>query len=94
MKKEVIEYELYLAENLKRIEYHLKNKTYAIKGYRKFVIHDPKTREIQALSYGDRVVQHSLCDNVLGPYLDKRLIYDNAACRVGKGTHFAMNRLT
>lgn len=71
-KKEVIEYELYLAENLKRLEYHLKNKTYAIKGYRKFVIHDPKTREIQALSYGDMVLQHSLCDNVLGPYLEQR----------------------
>ena len=46
------------------------------------------------MKYGDRIVQHSLCDNVLGPYLERRLIYDNAACRVGKGTHFAMKRLT
>lgn len=35
-----------------------------------------------------------MCDNVLMPQLDKRLIYDNAASRKGKGTHFAMDRLT
>lgn len=93
-KKEVIQYELFLTEHLARLSYQLKNHTYRVSGYHKFIIHDPKTREIQALSYGDRIVQHSLCDNVLGPYLEKRLIYDNAACRVGKGTHFAMNRLS
>ncbi|GHU55104.1 hypothetical protein AGMMS49975_16430 [Clostridia bacterium] len=31
---------------------------------------------------------------ILAPILDNRLIYDNAACRIGKGTHFALNRLT
>jgi hypothetical protein len=91
---EVIMYEVGLAENLLRIAWHMKRGTYHMGSYRRFIIHDPKTREIQALPYGDRVVQHSLCDNVLGPYLDRRLIYDNAACRVGKGTHFAMNRVS
>lgn len=93
-KKEVIFYEMRLSENLEKLQYHLKNHTYQIRGYRKFLIHDPKKREIQALSYGDRIVQHSLCDNVLGPYLEKHLIYDNSACRKGKGTHFAIDRLT
>jgi hypothetical protein len=58
------------------------------------MIHDPKDREIQALSYGDRVLQHCLCDNVVAPLLEKRLIYDNCACRKGKGTHFGIRRLT
>ena len=49
---------------------------------------------MQALSYYDRIVQHVLCDEVLTPFFDKRLIYDNCACRIGKGTHFALNRLT
>lgn len=93
-KKEVILYETRLTENLMKLSYHLYRKSYHVRGYYKFIIHDPKTREIQALCYADRIVQHSLCDNVLGPYLDKRLIYDNAACRLNKGTHFAMNRLT
>ena len=61
--------------------------------YYHFTIHDPKVREIYALHYRDRIVQHSLCDNVLMPYLENHLIYDNAACRIGKGTLFALNRL-
>ena len=44
------------------------------------MIHDPKDRVIHALHYRDRVVQHCLCDEVLAPALDRRLIYDNAAC--------------
>ena len=37
-------------------------------------------------------MQHALCDEVLSPVLDKRLFYDNAACRTGKGTDFALKR--
>ena len=92
--REVILYEMRLSEHIERLSYHLKGHTYRIQGYRKFRIYDPKEREIQALCYGDRIVQHSLCDNVLGPYLEKHLIYDNSACRKGKGTHFALDRLT
>ena len=46
------------------------------------------------MHYRDRVVQHSLCDNVIAPYMERHLIYDNSASRIGKGTHFAMDRLT
>ena len=92
--REVILYEMRLTENLEKLRFHLERHTYQIRGYRKFRIFDPKEREIQALSYGDRIVQHSLCDNVLGPYLERHLIYDNSACRKGKGTHFALDRLT
>ena len=28
------------------------------------------------------------------PFFENRLVYDNCACRIGKGTHFAMERLT
>lgn len=61
--------------------------------YYHFTIYDPKVREIYALHYRDRITQHSLCDNVLAPYFERHLVYDNAACRLGKGTLFAMNRL-
>lgn len=93
-KNEVIEFELNLAQNLWKLHERLASRTYKASPYHRFMIYDPKLREIQALSFRDRVVQHSLCDNVLKPYFEKRLIYDCAACRVGKGTHFAMNRLT
>ena len=93
-KQEVIDFELDLARNLWSIIHEMEEKTYKVGGYHRFRIFDPKEREIQALSFRDRVVQHCLCDNILKPYFENRLIYDNAACREGKGTHFAMDRLT
>lgn len=93
-KNEVVEFELNLANNLWRLHDALERKQYHLSAYHRFMIYDPKEREIQALSFGDRVVQHCLCDNVLKPYFEKRLIYDCAACRENKGTHFAMDRLS
>jgi RNA-directed DNA polymerase len=92
-KSDVITFEIDLANNLWEIKRRLDDGSYAVSGYKRFMIHDPKTREIQALCYADRIVQHSLCDNVLTPFFERRLIYDNCACREGKGTHFGMNRL-
>lgn len=93
-KKDVILFEANLSENLWNIKNSLENHTYKVGGYKKFLIYDPKKREIQALSYYDRIVQHVLCDEVLTPFFDKRLIYDNCACRIGKGNHFALDRLS
>ena len=93
-KREIVEFELDLAANLWQLHDELENESYHAAGYHRFMVFDPKTREIQALSFRDRVVQRSLCDNVLRPYLENRLIYDCAACRKDKGTHFAMDRLS
>ncbi|MCL2671183.1 MAG: RNA-directed DNA polymerase [Clostridiales bacterium] len=90
----VIAFEMNLAENLCKLQAELSKRTYAPKEYSHFTIFEPKKREIFAPRYEDRVVQHCICDNILAPMLEARLIYDNAACRVGKGTHFALNRLS
>lgn len=92
--KEVIDFEMNLAETLVELSESLRTNTYSISGYYSFSIKDPKERQIHALHYKDRVVQHCLCDEVLRPVFEKRLIFDNAACRIGKGTHFALSRLT
>lgn len=92
-KKEVILFESNLSQNLWELHYDLKYKKYNVSGYHNFTIYDPKEREIQAISYRDRIVQHSLCDNYLSPLLEKHLIYDNTACRKNKGTSFAIARL-
>lgn len=39
------------------------------------------------------VTRHSLCDNALTPFYGNRMLYDNCACRVKKGTLFDMKRL-
>ena len=92
--REVIEFEMDLAKNLTQLSDSLRDHTYRMSGYYSFVVHDPKDRLIHALHYPDRVVQHCLCDEVLAPILDNKLIYDNAACRLSKGTHFAQDRVS
>lgn len=92
-KKDVILFEIDLSNNLYELYKQLNGYTYQISGYHKFLIFEPKEREIQALEYKDRVVQHCLCDNYLMPLLESGLIFDNGACRKGKGTDFSRNRI-
>lgn len=92
--KATVRFELNLGVELVLLQKQLLEYTYRLGPYHEFVVHDPKERCIQALSYKDRVVQHSLCDNVLQPTIEPKLIYDNSACRIGKGTDFARERLT
>ena len=91
--REVIEFELDLARNLTSLSDSLHDGSYRPWPFMRFTVRDPKRRVIHTPRYRDRVVQHALCDNVLAPVLERRLIYDNAACRVGKGTHFSLDRL-
>ncbi|OLR62714.1 hypothetical protein BHF69_08510 [Anaerostipes sp. 992a] len=82
-----------LGQQLCKLQWELKTGRYRPRPYNEFKIYDPKERNIHALQYRDRIVQHSLCDNVIEPYMERHLIYDNAASRKGKGTHFALDRL-
>lgn len=93
-KSEVIRFELDLARNLDILANSLKERTYRMSGYYHFTIYEPKQREIYATSYVDRLVLRCLCDEVLIPILQPRLIYDNVACQKGKGTHFGMDRFS
>ena len=53
-----------------------------------------KIRHIKSVYITDRVVQKSFCKNCLVPMLSNSFIYDNGASIKGKGTLFAINRLT
>lgn len=57
-----------------------------------FYVTKPKAREIYAAQFQDRVVHHWLVPR-LEALFDNELIYDCAANRKGKGTHFAVERL-
>ncbi|MCB9660288.1 MAG: RNA-directed DNA polymerase [Sandaracinaceae bacterium] len=54
-------------------------------------VHDPKPRTISVQPFEDRVVHQALAA-VLGPRLERTLIRDTYACRVGAGTHAALRR--
>lgn len=60
--------------------------TYQISPYKTFYVFEPKRREIQALPFPDRVIQHALC-NIIGPIFEKVFMPVSYACRVGYGSH-------
>lgn len=72
----------------------LKNKTYIISDYKEFKVYEPKERIIKTTSFKDKVVQHSLCDNVIMPRLSRVFVYDNCAGQKRKGTLFGLDRLS
>ncbi|MCX7023449.1 MAG: reverse transcriptase/maturase family protein [Spirochaetes bacterium] len=57
-----------------------------------FIVEKPVKREIFAAGFRDRVVHHVLIHR-LNPYFEKTFIYDSYSCRVGKGTHFGIERV-
>ena len=74
--------------------YQLKTKQYRVSPYSEFKVYEPKERIIQTTSFKDKVVQHSLCDNVIMPRLKTVFLYDNCAGQEGKGTLFGLDRLS
>jgi retron-type reverse transcriptase len=57
-----------------------------------FIVNKPVRREIFAADFRDRVVHH-LVVSKLNPLFEKAFIHDSYACRVGKGTHFGIQRV-
>lgn len=92
-KGEVIRFESNLAVNLNNLNKELTTKNYKLGNYKKFYIYEPKERLIEALTFKDRVIVRCFCDVCLKPKIEKKLIYDNCACRKGKGTTFAIDGL-
>jgi len=91
-KKQILEFNYNLEENLYKIHEELKNKTYKHGEYYHFIIKDSKKRNISAPLFRDRVVHHSIC-NVIEPIFEKGFIFDSYACRKNKGTQLAAKRL-
>ncbi|MCB0088392.1 MAG: hypothetical protein KDE54_10800 [Caldilineaceae bacterium] len=90
-KVSVASFEFNQEEELFRIQNALREKRYEPGPYNSFYVHDPKKRLISAAPFADRVVHHALC-RVIEPIFEARFIHDSYACRVGKGTHAALDR--
>ncbi|MCE2752302.1 MAG: hypothetical protein LW720_10475 [Pirellula sp.] len=59
--------------------------------FQQFLIRDPKERVITAPCFDERVLHHAIM-NVCEPVLDRWLIDDTFACRLGKGREAAVLR--
>ncbi len=88
---EVAGFEYHLIDNLLQLEEELRAQSYRPGPYRHFYIREPKLRRISAAPFRDRVVHHALVRQI-EPIFEARFIADSYACRVGQGTHAALNR--
>jgi retron-type reverse transcriptase len=89
---EVAKFRLSLESNLIRLSEEIVSGQFSPGEYRQFSIRDPKVRLIAAPTYRDRIVHHAVCA-IIEPSINRTFIEDSFACRKGKGTHAAMNRL-
>jgi len=78
--------------HLRKIREELLSGSYRIGPYREFTIYEPKARNISALGFKDRLVQHALC-NVIGPIFEAGLLPYTYACRPEKGTHAGVRHI-
>lgn len=64
------------------------------KGFVEFDVHERgKKRHISSVHISERVVQKSICKNILLPVLLPKFVYDTSASFVNRGMHFAVKRL-
>ena len=89
---EVARFIFYLEPNLLALQKELRTGTYRMRSYRTFEVREPKRRRICAARFRDRVVQHAVC-GVLDAVFEAGMIADSYACRRGKGTHAAVQRM-
>lgn len=64
----------------------IKNKNYIVGPYNKFVIYEPKERNIASQSICDKIINHLVSRQILYPSLIPCLIQENVASRLNLGT--------
>lgn len=91
--KSSVKFQIAALDGIYQIKRKLETKTYQVSPYNQFTIYEPKERIIRACSFQDKIVQHSLCDNVLLPKLKNEFIQTNYAGQIGKGTLYGLDCL-
>jgi len=90
-RQDVQVYERALMENLFNLHDNLANLSYKHGSYSAFTISDPKTRQIHKAMVADRIL-HRAIYRKLYPFFDRQFIADSFSCRIGKGSHKALDR--
>lgn len=86
------EFERKIASNLVTLTKELQSGKYSPGKSICFVVRNPKPREVFAADFRDRIVHHLIVRR-LEPYWERVFICDSYACRKGKGTLAAVDRI-
>lgn len=93
-KPQVQQFEMNFLSGLVDISDEIRDMSYEFKPFSEFLLNERgKPRVIRGEQIEDRIVKHSLCDEVLNPCMYPYLIFDNGASQVGKGIGFTRRRL-
>jgi retron-type reverse transcriptase len=90
-RKDVQEFRTNLMDNILKLHHDLVYHKYEHGGYKAFMVHDPKTRNIHKATVSDRLLHHAI-HRQLYPFFDRTYIFDSYSCRLEKGTHKAIIR--
>jgi hypothetical protein len=85
-------FEIDYENNLVQLCEEINSGTYKIGRSIAFIVDKPVKREIFAADFRDRVVHHLIIGK-LNQLFEKQFIHDSYSCRVGKGTHFGIQRI-
>lgn len=80
-------------QNLQQLYYELCSDSYSVGIPNRFIITDPKLREIIAIPFRDRIVQHLIHD-ALYPLVESQSFYDIYSNRIWKWTLFWVKRVS
>lgn len=88
-----LKFEMAALDGVLQIKRLLETKKFEVSPYNQFRVFEPKERVIEAGSFKDKIIQHSLCDNVLLPAFKSEFIQTNVAGQIGKGTLYGLDCL-
>lgn len=88
---EVMQFEACLWDKLYELGDEIRTLTVSVGRFTEFCIRDPKLRWIHAPCFRERVLHHAMMAK-MGPVLERALVADTYACRVGKGVLAAVER--
>jgi retron-type reverse transcriptase len=92
-RKDMKEFSLHLIDNILALRSDLLWGRYRHGSYQAFSICDPKPRQIHKASVRDRLLHHAI-HRKLYPFFDRTFTAHSYSCRVGKGTHKALDCFT
>lgn len=88
-KPDVQEFSLKLMDNILSLHRDLSQGSYRHGGYKSFIIHDPKQRQIHKACVRDRLLHHAVYRK-LYPFFNRTFTSDSFSSRKGKGAHRAI----
>ncbi len=89
-RNKIVKFDLFHSTNVNSIYNELKDRKYRHSKYNIFLIKEPKYRIVMSESIKDKIVNHIISNSFLKPALYPKLIEENVATRVGKGTNAAI----